>query len=353
MALIVDTLMLCGKQNIPIRGHREDADSDRKGNFQALLEFQAKNNPVPKDHLENGDPRTRYTSPKIQNEIIAICGKLISDEIVTECNQSQMFSLIADEATDCATMEQMALCVRYLKDSEIREEFLGFSECKSTTGEALANAFLENLRCLGVQMDYIRGQGYDGASNMSGLYRGVQARIRQQYPEAVYTHCKAHCLNLAIVHASNCTYVRNMMATVQTVAFAFNMSAKRLLNFQETLGCDPTSREEMEERQKLQSLCETRRAARADALHTFLCSYRTVVTSLEDLGANGDTKAAAYSLSVLKFDFIITLVTAEHVLAALVGLSTMLQQKACDLLRAATETRVVIATLKAINLWTA
>jgi cobalamin-dependent methionine synthase I len=123
-------------------------------------------------------------------------------------------------------------------------------------------------------MDYIRGQGYDGASNMSGLYRGVQARIRQQYPEAVYTHCKAHCLNLAIVHASNCTYVRNMMATVQTVAFAFNMSAKRLLNFQETLGCDPTSREEMEERQKLQSLCETRWAARADALHTFLCSYR-------------------------------------------------------------------------------
>ncbi|XP_060556589.1 52 kDa repressor of the inhibitor of the protein kinase-like [Ruditapes philippinarum] len=234
-----------------------------------------------------------------------------------------MFSLIADEATDCAAMAQMALCVRYLKDSEIREEFLG------------------------VQMDYIRGQGYDGASKMSGLYRGVQARIRQQYPEAVYTHCKAHCLNLAIIHASKCTYVRNMMATVQTVAFAFNMSAKRLLKFQETLGCDPTSREEMEERQKLQSSCETRWAARADAFHTFLCLYRTVVTSLEDLGANGDTKAAANSLSVLQFDFIITLVTAEHVLAAVVELSTMLQQKACHLLRAATETRVIIATLKA------
>ena len=128
-------------------------------------------------------------------------------------------------------------------------------------------------------MNYIRGQGYDGASNMSGIYRGVQARIRQQYPEAVYTHCRAHCLNLAIVHASSSTYVRNMMATVQTVAFAFNMSAKRLLKFQETLGCDPTSRKDMEERQKLQSLCETRWAARADALHTFLCSYRYIVVA--------------------------------------------------------------------------
>ena len=137
MTLIVETLILCGKQNIPIRGHRDD-DNCRKGNFQALLEFQANNNPILKDHLDHGDPRTRYTSPKIQNEIIAICGKIISDDIVKDCNQSQMFSLKADEATDCATMEQMALCVRYLKNDEVSEEFLGFSECKSTTGEALA-----------------------------------------------------------------------------------------------------------------------------------------------------------------------------------------------------------------------
>ena len=48
----------------------------------------------------------------------------------------------------------------------------------------------------------MRGQGYDGASNMSGKFRGVKARVRQIFPEAIYTHCKAHCLNLAIIHAS-------------------------------------------------------------------------------------------------------------------------------------------------------
>ena len=119
----------------------------------------------------------------------------------------------------------------------------------------------------------MRGQGYDGASNMSGIHRGVQARIRRIIPEAMYTHCKAHCLNLAIIHASKEIYARNMMNTIQQVAFAFNYSAKRLLQFQETLSTDVVSRQQMEERTKLRSLCETRWSSRADALHTFLCSY--------------------------------------------------------------------------------
>lgn len=126
----------------------------------------------------------------------------------------------------------------------------------------------------GVNIDNMVGQGYDGAGNMSGKHKGVQARIRQIIPNAVYTHCRAHCLNLAIVHACTEKYVRNMMSTVQTIAFAFNYSAKRLLRFQDTLENDPISRDEMEEKQKLQNLCETRWAARANSLHTFLSAFR-------------------------------------------------------------------------------
>jgi len=35
----------------------------------------------------------------------------------------------------------------------------------------------------------MRGQGYDGTSNMNGKYRGVQARVKELYPLAMYTHC--------------------------------------------------------------------------------------------------------------------------------------------------------------------
>ena len=266
---ITEAIIFCGKQNIALRGHETD-----KGNFRALLEFRASHDTVLKDHLENGDPRSMYLSPRIQNELISICGNTITENIVAKCNRAFCFGFMADEATDASTMEQMAMCLRYYDEMELREDFIGFSECLSTTGESLAEAFLENLQNANVNIDIMRGQGYGGAANMSGIHRGVQARIKRRVPGAVYTHCKAHSLNLAIIHASSEMYARNMMATVQQIAFAFNYSAKRLLHFQENLEQDDTARDDMERRTKLQSLCETRWAARADALYTFLCSYR-------------------------------------------------------------------------------
>lgn len=59
---IVDAIVLCGKQNIAFRGHEEE-----NSNFKALLEYQSKYNAVLKDHLQHGDPRSKYTSPRIQN----------------------------------------------------------------------------------------------------------------------------------------------------------------------------------------------------------------------------------------------------------------------------------------------
>ena len=66
-------------------------------------------------------------------------------------------------------------------------------------------------------LEKLRAQGYDRASNMSGKTNGVQALVRNHSPDAVYVHCKAHCLNLAIVHTCSCKepVVRTMMATVQ------------------------------------------------------------------------------------------------------------------------------------------
>ena len=40
---------------------------------------------------------------------------------------------------------------------------------------------------------------FDGASVMSGHVTGVQARIKQKQPAAVYTHCIVHRLELAVL----------------------------------------------------------------------------------------------------------------------------------------------------------
>ena len=36
---IVKTIIFCGRQNISLRGHREDDQSKNPGNFKALLNF--------------------------------------------------------------------------------------------------------------------------------------------------------------------------------------------------------------------------------------------------------------------------------------------------------------------------
>jgi hypothetical protein len=38
----------------------------------------------------------------------------------------------------------------------------------------------------------IRGQGYDGASNMRGEWNGLQALVLKDCPYAYYVHCFAH-----------------------------------------------------------------------------------------------------------------------------------------------------------------
>lgn len=40
----------------------------------------------------------------------------------------------------------------------------------------------------------IRGQGYDGASNMRGEFNGLKAMILRDNPSAHYVHCFAHQL---------------------------------------------------------------------------------------------------------------------------------------------------------------
>ena len=55
---IIDAIVFCGEQNLPLRGHK---DEELKGNFIALLHHQAKTDTLLKDHLKNGDPNTTYS----------------------------------------------------------------------------------------------------------------------------------------------------------------------------------------------------------------------------------------------------------------------------------------------------
>lgn len=50
---------------------------------------------------------------------------------------------------------------------------------------------------------HIVGQSYDGAAVMSGRSSGLQAKIKDKFPAAIFTRCMAHKLNLALVDSCN------------------------------------------------------------------------------------------------------------------------------------------------------
>jgi hypothetical protein len=53
-----------------------------------------------------------------------------------------------------------------------------------------------------LQIENMRGQTYDGASNMRGAWNGLQALFLKNCPYAYYVYCFAHELQLALVAAA-------------------------------------------------------------------------------------------------------------------------------------------------------
>lgn len=117
---IVETIVLCGRQGLALRGHRDSGPisisqepEHNDGNFRTLLRFKANaGDEVLKHHFETMRLNSTYISPEIQNEIINIIGSYITDQIVEEVNSSCGFSVLADETTDVSHKEQLTLCVR-------------------------------------------------------------------------------------------------------------------------------------------------------------------------------------------------------------------------------------------------
>ena len=139
-------------------------------------------------------------SKTLHNDNIVCCGDHIHEKFLTEVRKAKYFSILANEVADVSNTEQLSLVLRFVDESnEIREEFVDFLPSKDGTSvQALADLILARIREYGLDPAFIRGQGYDGAGNTSGKFRGYAALISQSCPRAVYIHCYSHVMNLCI-----------------------------------------------------------------------------------------------------------------------------------------------------------
>ena len=93
---IAEVLLLTVTQNIAQRGHREDDNSNNRGNFLARLDQIANHDPFIKKRLDaHGNPK--YTSHQIQNEILQGFACTVQKQIITEVKAGKVCSILVDE----------------------------------------------------------------------------------------------------------------------------------------------------------------------------------------------------------------------------------------------------------------
>ena len=198
---IAEVLRLCAMQDLALRGHREGEDSHNPGNFLKILELIGNHDSVVGEKLRNGPQNATYTSPEIQNSVLHIMGEMLGSQICVEIKKARVFSLLVDETKDASKIEQLAIVFRYvdIESASIHERFLTFVPAETLNAEGLSNLIIKTLEKYHIDPMLMVSQGYDGAAVMSGHCSGVQTRIRQVAPKALYVHCNAHCLNLCLV----------------------------------------------------------------------------------------------------------------------------------------------------------
>ena len=295
---ILSNLRFLARQACAIRGDGNEHDS----NFIQLFKLRGEDNPMIYEWMFK---RTdKYTSHDLQNDMRKAMAHKVLRNINSRLHSASFFTIMADETTDASNKEQVVIVFRYVGNNDFSvEEDLGLYCVPSIESDTLVSILKDTLSRLNLPLSKVRGQCYDGASNMSGIRNGGATQICKEEPRAVYTHCYGHSLNLAAADAIKQSKVmKSALATTHEVTKLIKYSPCRDALFQ-NLKSELTP-----DAPAIHVLCPTRWTVRANSLASILSNYivlQELWDELSDIVKDTETIAQinAVSSQMMNFEF--------------------------------------------------
>lgn len=321
----------------------EGDDALNSVNFVEILNLIVESNPSLSSVKEKLDRRYgHYTSPQYQNDLISVIGSHIKDTICAEAQEAKYFSVMVDETKDLSKKEQMAILVRYFSDGIVKERVIGTYHMEKVDAASLADFIYNEIEQSGLIWSNCVAQCYDGASVMSGCFSGVQARLREKIPHAVYIHCHAHRLNLVLGDCiKNTTGLSSFFSVVNTLyTFITNSNTRNQLFIE-------AQKAENLKVLTLERPAITRWSYYYRSVSKVKLRYGSLLAVLHRVSESSDSEAAAEAkglyTKLLSFKFVMNLHIVEQVLGVTNSLSDQLQAKelllseACSLIQSTVE----------------
>jgi len=278
--------------------------------------------------------------------------------LLTEIKKAQYYSIICDEVTDQARQHQIGTSIRWVDENfGIHEDFIELGLLSAGDTETITKMIKDCLCRMSLPIKLCRGQCYDGASVMAGAVAGVSSRIAADEPRAVYVHCLAHSLNLALQDsARNLPIYRDMMEYTKDLVNLIRLSPKR-----SALLCSMQGDDDMgsPQRRNLRPLCPTRWTTRHESINSILDNYTAVRDTLAEISecesSDAGTKANGLYTRMTTFLFYFSLVTGLMIFSRTEALSKALQAKSMTVaaaMLAARKTHDNIRRLREDSSWT-
>ncbi|CAG9787080.1 unnamed protein product [Diatraea saccharalis] len=254
--------------------------------LEAISEFD----PFLAKHIEHfsnpGKGSTSYLSFAIYEKNIKIMVDKVTETIIEQLQKAKYFSFSVDSTPDITHEDQLSLIVRFVQDNaEPVERFLCFLPNTGHKAEDMLQAILKTFDKLNIDIANCRGQSYDNASNMSGQYNGLQAKIKEKCQYATYIPCAAHSLNLIGSSAAECYPEATKFFGVLKNLYVFFTGSTERTKILQTFLMEP-------ENVTVKSLSHTRWSARDDACSSLNKNWEQIIKALEAIKSNSSQQKA-------------------------------------------------------------